>query len=446
MSDCNNGLFNCITPLPMDASGKMSDYEFLCWVSANIKKIWDCINNIPISCSKLVTPQMFGAVGDGITDDSRAFQKAINTGYDVYIPTMNNEKYYIGETLTMNTMRQRLISYGMAASNENMSNRGQIIFNSSLPIGISVTALNVMIYGLSFTQSDTSAHNGTCISVTNVGSIQDGDAIIKNCYFFAFETAVYHMGRGILFENNYVVACDNGIELNFSYTGGTDYSSEENGFRGNRIINNRFHSIATDCVIVNSGIISCIISQNVMDTGRGFITFNTDVHRSIISENIIHFSRGGSIEFNASVTDVTISNNSFFSESDGTTILSSSFIAFEGTDYEMQNVTIQGNTFDGCNYSAILSAINGNNISIIGNTFYNIGLDGGVTRGCAYFPSANGLCFIGNICNPSTAPYAVRFSSGANLENSNIIGNAILCQYVTSAYTDGGNNNVQSKT
>lgn len=39
MSDCKNGLFNCITPLPMDASGKMSDYEFLCWIQTNMRNL-----------------------------------------------------------------------------------------------------------------------------------------------------------------------------------------------------------------------------------------------------------------------------------------------------------------------------------------------------------------------------------------------------------------------
>ena len=37
--NCNNGLPQCITPLPMDASGKMSDYEFLCWVQNNLNVI-----------------------------------------------------------------------------------------------------------------------------------------------------------------------------------------------------------------------------------------------------------------------------------------------------------------------------------------------------------------------------------------------------------------------
>ena len=39
MSGCNNGLHNCITPLPMDASGKMSDYEFLCWIQTNMTNL-----------------------------------------------------------------------------------------------------------------------------------------------------------------------------------------------------------------------------------------------------------------------------------------------------------------------------------------------------------------------------------------------------------------------
>lgn len=39
MSGCNNGLPNCITPLPMDASGKLSDYEFLCWVNQKLNQL-----------------------------------------------------------------------------------------------------------------------------------------------------------------------------------------------------------------------------------------------------------------------------------------------------------------------------------------------------------------------------------------------------------------------
>lgn len=53
MSGCNNGLPNCITPLPMDASGKMSDYEFLCWVSANMKTLFAQFGNLEQAFNEL---------------------------------------------------------------------------------------------------------------------------------------------------------------------------------------------------------------------------------------------------------------------------------------------------------------------------------------------------------------------------------------------------------
>lgn len=36
--------------------------------------------------SVFVTPQMFGAVGDGVTNDSEAFRRAVQSGFNVYVP------------------------------------------------------------------------------------------------------------------------------------------------------------------------------------------------------------------------------------------------------------------------------------------------------------------------------------------------------------------------
>ena len=37
--------------------------------------------------NRYVTPQDYGAVGDGVTNDHAAFESAINSGMDVYVPT-----------------------------------------------------------------------------------------------------------------------------------------------------------------------------------------------------------------------------------------------------------------------------------------------------------------------------------------------------------------------
>lgn len=47
---------------------------------------------------KFVTPEMFGAIGDGIADDTEAIQKAIDSGSPVTLP---NKTYYIGRPLYM---------------------------------------------------------------------------------------------------------------------------------------------------------------------------------------------------------------------------------------------------------------------------------------------------------------------------------------------------------
>ena len=137
MSGCNNGLPNCITPLPMDASGKMSDYEFLCWVKVNmtaflkefgdLKTAWnemrEYINNyfqnldvqqeinnklddmlangeletIITKYLEPINPATFGAVGDGVTDDTSAFVSAIEYALDnnKSIRCDANKKYYL---------------------------------------------------------------------------------------------------------------------------------------------------------------------------------------------------------------------------------------------------------------------------------------------------------------------------------------------------------------
>lgn len=51
-----------------------------------------------------VTPEDYGAIGDGLIDDSASIQAALDSGFDVYLPP--GRIYAIGTTLTMSTPNQ----------------------------------------------------------------------------------------------------------------------------------------------------------------------------------------------------------------------------------------------------------------------------------------------------------------------------------------------------
>jgi hypothetical protein len=94
----------------------------------------------------------FGAVGDGVTDDTAAIQAAINTGKNVYV---QNGNYKITNALTITTKCQRI--YGDSRENTNfvvdttfnMSALGVIVFAS----GESGPVLDSI--GIKFTQPNT---------------------------------------------------------------------------------------------------------------------------------------------------------------------------------------------------------------------------------------------------------------------------------------------------
>lgn len=96
MSDCKNGLFNCITPLPMDASGKMSDYEFLCHVNSlmstiyeNQKKILQELEALELGGNRVYLNVVEnGIANDGVTDVTQDLQNLFNEhkGETFYFP------------------------------------------------------------------------------------------------------------------------------------------------------------------------------------------------------------------------------------------------------------------------------------------------------------------------------------------------------------------------
>jgi hypothetical protein len=110
-----------------------------------------------------VSVKHFGAVGDGITDDTAAFVAALATGNNIYMPTSSNG-YLIKNTLTIATAGQMLFgdhrttSYFVINTSFNMAATGVIIINAAYN-----NAPSLYRIGMQFVQPDTSNYSSLTI-------------------------------------------------------------------------------------------------------------------------------------------------------------------------------------------------------------------------------------------------------------------------------------------
>ncbi len=72
-----------ISQKPVPAGTPLTDTEYWALYGASSGAIVNLQNQIDVITAGFVTPEMFGAVGDGLTDDSTAFQDAVNAGFVV---------------------------------------------------------------------------------------------------------------------------------------------------------------------------------------------------------------------------------------------------------------------------------------------------------------------------------------------------------------------------
>ena len=116
-----------------------------------------------------VTPQMYGAVGDGVTDDTTAIQSAINSGKSVYFP---KGTYLIDNSITL----YNLSNYALNAENA-------IIHYTGNDYAFKIRALRYSTLFFDKIVSD----NGGCIYWD--GSLHDYWSQYNNIYFASFSAS-----------------------------------------------------------------------------------------------------------------------------------------------------------------------------------------------------------------------------------------------------------------
>lgn len=237
-----------------------------------------------------VTPQMYGAKGDGITDDTEAFIQALSQNKIVYIP---NGDYIISDTLSISNQTpiigENMVQTKLKFTGENTSlitcTSDRCIIEDILLLG----SFNIAEVGTSNTNS--------AISCSGFNYHKFSNVYIKG-FNIGINSSPY--GYGSYFKNCEIQSCNYGI-----------YSSSE------------FNMITIDTGIVTYCDVGILLSQ-----GRTQNVINTDIERCNIGIKKNHMGNclisGCYFENNEQyaiqmawgmqpVDSMIISNNSFYS-------------------------------------------------------------------------------------------------------------------------------------
>ena len=439
---------NCVNPISYKQPSSYNEYFSSIPFKNNNSEYQVLVanNNTNKLNASTISVKDFGAKGDGITDDSLAFQNAIDSGLDVFIPFSGGEIYLINTTINVNKLNQ--IIYG------DISRWG---FNANTPYGyikgtanpiFNVTSEGNEFYNLTFI--DTNSSTSTTAIKIDGSSIEDStDARVERCSFAGYNNALYYHGRNLKFFNNIIDQCNYGIEIHYTFngTGGSASQQPNFGFRGCIIQNNKLHGVLNYFVNVMEGVLNgCNISGNCGDIGNGLIVSQAEsstIGLSLINNTIMYSNNYFALLY-GDVNGLNISSNTFIGSNTGYVKLPIGFLYIGGTS---KNVNINSNNISTIRTDIIVCKGSVESIVINGNNISDWGYDGTANRAVLKMPTSNGITLIGNSCfNVNTQRMALIRGMGdvPTYNNLKIIGNAYNTQDLISNYTPGINNDIQT--
>ena len=350
-------------------------------------------NNINAAEKLYVTPQMFGAKGDGVTDDTVAFQSAINTGKTVYVPLRDGQVYVITDTLVISGFEQ--VIYGDVI-NTNWGFGVHIRFNASNKIlfdfksGMNGCA-NLSVY--------TEGSGNVAIRFKKDTDTTNIDGSVINCSFRNFDIPIDYYGRGLAAKRNVFFNARIAIRLTLTNDPRWDHDNptldellqtypEYNG-RSLYVVDNRFHVTFERYLLVLSEdytdgsttikqvLNGAIISGNMADIGRGGFEFRALIKGCVFSGNeFLMLSQDTFFDCQAGAYDCSIVNNTIRGLIDAAnprlSLYGKDCFVFNGLEYS----SITGNVVENFKQRCIYCYGEGfNNNTVIGNVFKNYGID-----------------------------------------------------------------------
>lgn len=332
---------------------------------------------MPDMAGDYITPQTYGAKGDGVTDDTEAFQKAVNSGRDVYVPTARSETYLITSPIKI-TKKQCKRIFSDAARR---SDSGAIIASFAEQTEPRATPLFdvhtqlLTISGLRFVSRAADGHRAGIFLNAMDDSVCDYDIQIDRCSIKNFYQPILFKGRGLEIMNSQIVSCQYIADLYWD----DDKDSNANhpamyDQRAITIKNCRLHNIGSAFLRVRSGhAYGLHFEGNTVDNGRGYLIRAYDqAYGWNISGNIIQGINGNFdvMEFRKGMQDCVIAGNTFISDKgywDGTENTVSSWIKCGGN---VVSSVINSNIFK--NTDGVFMTFNNlEGSTVVGNAIHN---------------------------------------------------------------------------
>ncbi|RII17873.1 Pectate lyase superfamily protein [Streptomyces sp. YIM 130001] len=339
------------------------------------------------AAAQATTPQDFGAVADGVADDTEAVQQAIDAQRDrknkfVYFPPGT---YRITRTLVIPDVEGdggANLNRTVLAGAGTMGSRTSVIDVDFDGTGIQVRAPLAALRGLGFVVA-ASLKNSVALHIARdpdatSANTDDMDATITECTFVEFFTAVKHVGRGLVFTNNLVAVGDVGLDISWPTEGvsGDGVHLLPYGMRKWLIEGNHFHSMGL--AIATSGADAhnfrgAVVANNVLDIGRRL--FSGGIINSTFSGNVVENGSSGSVvAVTSGGTNLTFSGNVLGGGDPGGGGRPKHAIEFR-PDATARNVTITGNSFNWIEGSPVYFAGATSEVTVSANSFDHWNLD-----------------------------------------------------------------------
>lgn len=224
-----------------------------------------------------VTPEMYGAIGDGTTNDTIAVQNAISSGKTVYF----YKQYRVTSRINITTNNQRLVGLNGAKILQDTA-------ATTLLYGVSVSNVTIENLSLQGSSATTNTYNGACIWAESCSNWT-----IQNCIFLNYMASAIFLNKSsdILVYNN-------------KFNGSPGAAGDVTMWRtsvGHKIINNNMTSGSDTAIVLQTIDDADASSNNIIEgneiancTRYGIVVYNSletktgTLYRTRIINNIIY--------------------------------------------------------------------------------------------------------------------------------------------------------------